>query len=121
MKYTITKGQLITLWVFGSIIWLWSVGELLDYGSDFALPIFFIVPAGLIYYTIGWRKNNKKQAPTRHEEQVAIHEEEKEHDHNACEATNRKYVKHGIIWLAAPTILLILTLVAYSIASFVTS
>lgn len=120
MQYNISKGQLITLWVFGVIVWFWSI-EALANESSFALPIFFIIPAGLIYYSIGWRNKNKKPIPTKPKNQISAQEDEKKHDHNICETTNRKYRKHGIFWLVAPTAFLILTLVAYSITNFIGS
>ena len=50
--YNITIGQLITLWVFGAIAWF---AALLSLSIIFLL----IIPAFLVFYTIGWRVNNK--------------------------------------------------------------
>lgn len=115
-----SKGQLVTLWIFGVIAWLWSAGELLDYGSDFALPIFLIVPAGLIYYTIGWSKHNKKSKPEKESDEEVSHHEEKEHNHGECELANRRFLKKGIIWFVSPFALLTANLLIYSIVSFLT-
>lgn len=57
MNYDISKEQLITLWVFGVLIWLWAAMDFDSYSpSDFSLPLFFLVPAGLTFYTLGWRR-----------------------------------------------------------------
>src|SRR3989338_8755946 len=56
---------------------------------------------------------------TKQEEQAVVSEKDKEHDHKECEDANRKYFKHGIIWLVAPTLLLILILVVYFITRVV--
>lgn len=56
MIYKITKGQLISLWVFGVIGWFYTV----DSYSDFASFLSIFIPAILVFYTIGWRNFNKK-------------------------------------------------------------
>jgi len=59
--YKITQGQLITLWVFGLIIFL-----LLAYyagvddspgGQVFSL----MIPGGLFFHMLGWRECRKQQ------------------------------------------------------------
>lgn len=55
--YKITKGQLITIWIFGLIGFITS-SEQADY-SSFATFISISIPAVLIFYTLGWRHNNK--------------------------------------------------------------
>ena len=55
--YKITKGQLITIWIFGVIGFLVSVDQA-DY-SSFATFLSILIPALLIFYTIGWRAFNK--------------------------------------------------------------
>lgn len=62
--YNITRGQLVTLWVFGLLIWLWSVATALTYsyeasGEDFLV---WFVPFVLIFYTIGWRQKNSSKS-----------------------------------------------------------
>jgi hypothetical protein len=56
--YKITKGQLISLWIFGLIGW----GYTLDSYSDFGSFLSIFIPAILVFYTIGWRsyRNIKK-------------------------------------------------------------
>lgn len=67
--YKISKGQLIVLWVFGALVWLWSIVDLGGYDpSGLALPLFFVVPGGLIFYTLGWRNQQPKKIETKKEE-----------------------------------------------------
>ncbi|MDD4902698.1 MAG: hypothetical protein PHE24_06205 [Patescibacteria group bacterium] len=58
--YGITKGQLITLWVFGIIFWLFDISPALESYSQFDIPVvlLFLIPAILIFYTFGWKKHN---------------------------------------------------------------
>ena len=56
--YKISKGQLITLWVFGIIGWLISLDES-DNGSGLATFFVWAIPFFLIFYSIG-RQNYKK-------------------------------------------------------------
>lgn len=68
--YKITKGQLITLWVFGLIGWLVAVSEA-EYSG---LATFFsvLIPMLLIFYTIGWRALNKtKEASSKQGFQIS--------------------------------------------------
>lgn len=58
--YDITKGQLITLWVFAvvSALYASSAGEVSDRPWDLVgTAIFF----GAIFYTLGWRNNRKRK------------------------------------------------------------
>ena len=55
--YKITKGQLISIWIFGVIGSFVSIGEA-EY-SGFATFISVLIPALLIFYTIGWCSFNK--------------------------------------------------------------
>jgi hypothetical protein len=58
--YSITKGQLITMWIFGILIFLASSIETGDstglnaIGLIGILILFFV-----IFYTIGWNANRK--------------------------------------------------------------
>ena len=58
--YSITKGQLITLWFFGTIGWLFAGLVLLNEIIS-ALLYIFLIPFILIFYTIGWRNSKKKK------------------------------------------------------------
>lgn len=57
--YKITKGQLISLWVFGIIAWVYAV----DSYSDFSGFLSILIPAILVFYTIGWRSNRDIKEP----------------------------------------------------------
>ena len=61
--YKITRGQLITLWVFGLILELFCWVSAIDYydSSKFAGFCAILIPATLIFYTLGWRKHNKRK------------------------------------------------------------
>lgn len=67
--YNITRGQLITLWVFGIIAWLVSLVISIDsYGvAGFAIALLIIIPAGLTFYTVGWKSKNKTKKATKEE------------------------------------------------------
>ncbi len=56
--YKITKGQIISRWVFGLIGWVVSLSET-DY-SGFATFLAVSIPMVLVFYTIGWRSTNKR-------------------------------------------------------------
>ena len=67
MKYEITRGQLITLWIFGISAWLWALTDLGQFApSAFSAPLVFLLgfllPASLVYYTIGWRNKHASAA-----------------------------------------------------------
>lgn len=57
--YNISKGQLITIWVFGIIGWLYVLLVGQESGSAAPIFLFVLIPFFLVFYTIGW-KNNKK-------------------------------------------------------------
>ncbi len=57
--YNISKGQLITIWIFGGIGFV--VAALESYYSDFATFLLVFIPAVLVFYTIGWLNFNKKK------------------------------------------------------------
>ncbi|PIQ68308.1 MAG: hypothetical protein COV91_04770 [Candidatus Taylorbacteria bacterium CG11_big_fil_rev_8_21_14_0_20_46_11] len=57
--YNITKGQIVTIWVFGMLLWLWFSFMREFAWSEWQSSLFFGLPLILIFYTIGW-KNNKK-------------------------------------------------------------
>ena len=61
--YNISRGQLITLWIFGVIGWLWALEKATSGYSDSTLAevLAWIIPLVLIFYTLGWRNNKKKQ------------------------------------------------------------
>ncbi len=56
--YKITKGQLIATWIFGLIGFVASLDQS-DY-SGFATFLAILIPALLVFYTIGWRASNNK-------------------------------------------------------------
>lgn len=60
--YNISKGQLITLWFFGVILWFGDAGYASDSSSGFALFLVVLIPAALVFYTIGWRNLNKSKS-----------------------------------------------------------
>jgi len=60
--YNTTKGQLITLWVFGILSWLFNLFAMLvsvDI-SSFSAFLFLFIPTFLTFYTLG-RRNYKKK------------------------------------------------------------
>jgi len=64
--YNISKGQLITIWifgvlllVFGSFYWLVQSGELGRF-PFFSSVLLLFIPFALIFYTLGWRKHNSQ-------------------------------------------------------------
>lgn len=57
--YKITKGQLISLWIFGSISWFYF----LDSYSDFSGFLSIFIPAVLVFYTMGWRSERNFKEP----------------------------------------------------------
>ena len=56
--YKITKGQLITIIVFGVIGWLVALLQTED--SGFAIFLSVVIPMVLVFYTIGWKNSNKE-------------------------------------------------------------
>jgi hypothetical protein len=72
--YKTTKSQLISLWVFGGIGFLTALeqAEYSGVASFFAV----LIPAFLVFYTIGWRSYNKSHAIEQGEEmwqQIFVH------------------------------------------------
>ncbi len=68
--YNITRGQLITIWVFGLFSWIFTFYQATDSYSSikgFWGILAFVIPGALIFYTIGWR-NYKKRASQNKEE-----------------------------------------------------
>lgn len=62
--YNITRGQLITIWIFGLIATLVSLFELDSYDpSGWATIFLILIPCVLVFYTVGWR-SYKKQSPS---------------------------------------------------------
>ena len=61
--YNITLGQLITVWVFGFFSLLLSAGGMAEEPSNTAFYLFLVsfIHFALIFYTIGWRNNRKKE------------------------------------------------------------
>ncbi len=59
--YKITKGQLITLWVFGLIGLIVALYQA-EY-NDFAIIFTILIPAVLVFYTIGWRSHANIKEP----------------------------------------------------------
>ncbi len=51
--YNISKGQLTTGWIFGIFLFLFTEENELD------IIIVIVVLFFLVFYTIGWRNNNK--------------------------------------------------------------
>jgi len=61
--YAITKGQLITLWIFAAPIWLFAAFlSIFINALLWATLSFVFIPFLLIFYTLGWR-NHRKDAP----------------------------------------------------------
>lgn len=62
--YKITKGQLITLWVFGVLFFLGNLLYIADQYSPYGFSLFLLllVPAILIFYTVGWKSHNPKKS-----------------------------------------------------------
>jgi len=55
--YKITRGQLVTMWIFGIIGFFVGIAQA-EY-SSFASFMAVLIPAFLIFYTIGWKSFNK--------------------------------------------------------------
>jgi len=63
--YNITRGQLITVWIFGAIGWIYYATNGFDsyYRSPSFVPILiWIVPFILVFYTIGWKNYRKNES-----------------------------------------------------------
>lgn len=62
--YNITKGQLITLWVFGIIGWIWALLEKSNYyynDPGYLGFLLWFIPLVLVFYTIGWKNHRKNE------------------------------------------------------------
>ena len=58
--YKITKGQLISIWVFGVIAFFVAAVEADSYDSSGWAAVFLVlIPAFLVFYTIGWKSHKK--------------------------------------------------------------
>lgn len=57
--YNITRGQLITCWIFGTIAFFifGGLAENSDETINYLLGI--LIPFLLVFYTLGWRNNKK--------------------------------------------------------------
>ncbi len=58
--YNITKGQKNVVIVLGVIIWLLSIGAILDGESMKSVLVFILTPLILVFYLLGWKNNKKK-------------------------------------------------------------
>ena len=70
--YNISKGQVITLWVFFGILWIVSaLGVFIDFSSSYISPKemglfhflllgFWLIPFLLVFCTLGWKNNKNK-------------------------------------------------------------
>jgi len=59
--YNITKGQLITIWIFGVIATLLSGAYAADTESAIGGILSILVPFIVIFYTIGWRERHREE------------------------------------------------------------
>ena len=57
--YKITKAQLVSIWIFGVIGFFLAVDQA-NY-SGFATFLTVLIPALLVFYTIGWNSFNKRE------------------------------------------------------------
>ncbi len=57
--YSISLGQLITMWFFGIIGTFISFGMALDGENSFFIILVIGIPFFLVFYTIGWKGNRK--------------------------------------------------------------
>lgn len=60
--YNISKGQLYTIIVFGVVVWIGDFFYVVDsyLPSGFSIFMLALIPAILIFYAIGWKKENSK-------------------------------------------------------------
>jgi len=57
--YDISYGQLIAVSVFGGIGWLATIFSMNSYEDNgFATFLLVLIPFVVVFYVIGWRKNN---------------------------------------------------------------
>ena len=58
--YNVSQGQLITMWVFGVIGWLYAYnGSLNDYVNALLNFSLWFIPFFLVFYTVGWLNAKK--------------------------------------------------------------
>lgn len=64
--YSISKGQLVTIWVFLGFIWLATLAIGLPdnwaHISRIGAILAWLIPFVLIFYTLGWRSNRKAKS-----------------------------------------------------------
>ena len=65
--YDISRGQLITLWIFGFLGWI-SALDKSDYGSGAATIFSVLLPFLLFFYTIGWKNRHSVTIPNSSKE-----------------------------------------------------
>lgn len=71
--YNVTRGQLITIWVFGVIATFISLVELDSYDpSGWATVFLILIPFTLIFYSIGW-KSYREQSVKKEDEKNVSH------------------------------------------------
>ncbi len=79
--YNITKGQLITIWVFGVFLWVVTFFcGLYSYSSIFDkiwLFLFLVIPFIVVFHTIGWRNCQKRSLKHREREKARERERER--------------------------------------------
>ncbi len=79
--YNITKGQLITIWVFGLFLWVVTFFcGVYSYSSIFDkiwLFLFLVIPFIMVFYTIGWRNCQKRSLKRREREKAKERERER--------------------------------------------
>ena len=65
--YNTTKGQLITIWVFGVLLWMYVIVQAISTYSkkEFWEISTIVIPGALIFYVIGRRNYKKKQLEKR--------------------------------------------------------
>ncbi len=80
--YNTTKGQLITIWVFGLFLWVVTFFcGVYSYSSIFDkiwLFLFLVIPFIVVFYTIGWRNCQKRSLKHREREKARERERERE-------------------------------------------
>jgi len=71
--YKISKGQLIVIWLFAIIGWIWAINVSCDFFGGYCSSanaavairfksdlLIYILPFVMIFYTIGWRNYRKR-------------------------------------------------------------
>ncbi|MDP3402595.1 MAG: hypothetical protein Q8S35_01405 [bacterium] len=63
--YSISKAQLIVLWVFGAVATFWSIekASYSHYTANYTFPelMGWLIPLVLFLYTLGWRDRQTKK------------------------------------------------------------